>query len=69
MTRSPEMSWKSVENAPARFGYDITFRAKAVMDDGRSYGRETVVSVAPHDPRLERRSIRGTAVRRDATPE
>ncbi|MES2643169.1 MAG: hypothetical protein V4850_27040 [Myxococcota bacterium] len=40
----------------SRYGYDVRFRAAATMDDGRSYHREVVVFVAPHDPAVELRS-------------
>lgn len=44
---------------PSRSGFDVRFRATLVADNGRRFERETVVFVAPHDPRLETRSARG----------
>lgn len=44
-----------------RSGFGVRFRAIAVADNGRSYQREEVVFVAPHDPRFESRSARATA--------
>ena len=43
---------------PSRSGFDVRFRATLVADSGRRFERETVVFVAPHDPRLESRSAR-----------
>ena len=39
-------------------GHLVDFTLIAVMDDGRTYRKDTTVFVAPHDPRRERR--RGT---------
>ena len=44
-----------------RSGFRVRFHAVAVADNDRSYEREEVLFVAPHDPRFELRSARATA--------
>jgi hypothetical protein len=46
-------------NGPTRAGYDVTFRAAAILDNGNEYECAKVVAVAPHDPLIEVRSSRG----------
>jgi hypothetical protein len=45
-----------------REGYYVLFRATATMDDGRVYGRERSVFVAPHDASVEHCSILGSSL-------
>jgi hypothetical protein len=42
----------------ARDGCGVLFRVTATMDNGKTYERETVVFVAPHDASVEIRSVR-----------
>jgi hypothetical protein len=39
-------------------GFNVSFLAEAVMDDGKRYERDRVVFVAPHQPAVELRSGR-----------
>jgi hypothetical protein len=39
-------------------GNTVRFVATVVSDSGKKYGRELAVFVAPHDPKIERRSTR-----------
>ena len=41
-------------------GYSLRFTAEAVMVGGRSYGRDQIVFVAPHNAAIEQRSTRVT---------
>jgi hypothetical protein len=47
-------------NGHVRPGHDVRFAAKAISQLGKTYERATSVFVAPHDPRVEQRSTRGT---------
>jgi hypothetical protein len=40
-----------------RLGFMVSFRAAAVMDDGKRYARDKVVFVAPHQPGVESQSL------------
>jgi len=42
----------------ARAGFQLRFRAATTTDTGRVFEAEQIVFVAPHDPRVERRSAR-----------
>jgi hypothetical protein len=55
--RSPELT-KCWVNGPARAGYNVAFRVLSLMDNGRAYECEHVVTVARHDPLIEQRSAR-----------
>jgi hypothetical protein len=39
-------------------GYDLTFTAKTISDLGKTYEAESTLFAAPHNPFLERRSVR-----------
>jgi hypothetical protein len=54
ITKRPDVIKGWVSHYPC-VGYDVDFRAAAVMDDGRRYGCDQVLFVAPHDPRVELR--------------
>jgi hypothetical protein len=43
-----------------RVGSSYRFRARATADTGRTFERETIIFVAPHDARLERKSARAS---------
>jgi hypothetical protein len=45
-------------NSRKRIGHMVRFAVGVVSDYGRSYGCETSVFVAPHDPLVEWRSTR-----------
>jgi hypothetical protein len=56
--RSPGSVWGSINGRPCA-GFYFRFVAQAVMDDGKSYERERVVFIAPHNAGIELRSARG----------
>jgi hypothetical protein len=50
--RLPGLVSGSINRQPCS-GFNISFRAAAVMDDGKNYERERVVFVAPHQAAVE----------------
>jgi hypothetical protein len=57
ITRLPDLHCREVCGVP-RYGYNLRFSAKVISDRGKSYQREKIVFVAPHDSHLERRAAR-----------
>jgi hypothetical protein len=55
LSKSSAMRLCIVEDSH-RAGFDVTFKAWAFTDDGKRYECSDTVFVAPHDPKLERRS-------------
>lgn len=59
ITKSLDPSDGQINGCPC-VGYDVSFMATAVSDHGKTYKHEKSVFVAPHDSKVERRSVRGT---------
>jgi hypothetical protein len=57
----PEVMEEGLAGSWNRVGFRLRCRAEAVADNGRTYRREAIVFVAPHDARFESRSARATA--------
>ena len=59
ITKLPGAKRGPVNGRPSD-GYDIRFTARVVSDVGKTYEWTRTVFVAPHNPRIELRSIRAT---------
>jgi hypothetical protein len=59
ITRSKDSRLDMV-NEHECLGYDLQFVIKAITDLGKTHVSKKSVFVAPHDPKVERRSIRTT---------
>lgn len=53
----PEPAAGSVNGVPCA-GHEVSFKAEALMEDGRRYEREQLVFIAPHNAEVELRSAR-----------
>jgi hypothetical protein len=54
----PEDSTFGLVNNSKCSGYDVKFSVRVISDLGKTYKNEIVIFVAPHNPNVERRSVR-----------